>query len=182
MPWPMLKIVTLACVFGSGYLLYSSSLTIRWRLATLAGVGAVALHLIVQSMLPANVLAQIPGARDHLVSPLEQSTWADPNMLVMVGLVTTAGLWVPAVFIPWISLKARLAIALFMIGAAGMAAIAYMGIDVFIETSDGWLQDPPPYKFGLLIGLPFSATAFATAAIVRRARQQRTVASRGGTQ
>lgn len=162
-----MKIANVLFVAYVGYALGKSDLRIRPVLTALTVLAAAMLHGLVQLALPHESIEGIATAA--------ASSWSPA--LVAIALLETAGIWLPALALPWAVLPTRIAASAYIMGATILGALVhYQPFDVVIVNGSR-VPNHPEYEFALLFTLVFAAIPFVIGLLTKR-RQQRMAPTR----
>ena len=141
-PHVAVQIAIILFVAYVGYALGKSDLRIRPALTAVTVVVAVIVHGIWQLALPHQGI-------DGLAKAIGRSP--EPEALVGIALVETAGIWVPVLTIRWAAWRTRTWSAAYIIGAATLGAFGYT------PSFDPPSERHPEYERWLLGALVFAA-------------------------
>lgn len=151
-----IHIASILFVAYVGYVLGKSDLRVHPVLTAATVVIAVILHGVVRLALPHD--------RIDAIAALAARSWS-PG-LVAVGLIETAGIWIPVLAVPWAVLPTRIAGSGYIVGATILGAF-----DHYRPSFERPLHHPQ-YEAALLFALWFAAIPFAAGLLTKRWRQR----------
>ena len=161
----LLKPLSLVLLVLAGYQLRAARAKLDADVAAATVFAALVCHVMLQLLLPHSAIDAMAVRRTL-------------DVLILAGLVETAGLWLPVLVLRWTGLRARIWSAVW-IAAVGIEATAlfYFPFDAVILNGELLGPPHPDYEESLLVGLLPGATGWLAHRIVHRGKSAQSVTS-----